>query len=66
MENTNLISRFMTIAFLIIFLTGVTYGQSIVTTYHDFLTKTKKADVYQVDANGVKNGWYKYYREDGF
>jgi antitoxin component YwqK of YwqJK toxin-antitoxin module len=34
------------------------------TTYYDW-NKTKKKEVYQVDANGERNGTYKNYDEDG-
>lgn len=43
----------------------ITHGQKTVTTFHDW-QKTRKMEVYQSDANGVKNGSYKYYDEDGF
>jgi uncharacterized protein len=40
------------------------FAQKQVTTFHDF-KKTKKSEVYQVNANGIKNGTYISYTEDG-
>jgi antitoxin component YwqK of YwqJK toxin-antitoxin module len=39
-------------------------AQKLITTYHD-LKKTKKAEVYQVDASGTKNGPYKSFDQNG-
>lgn len=50
--------------FALMFLWNLGYAQTIMTTYYDW-NKTKKKEVYQVDANGERNGSYKNYDEDG-
>jgi antitoxin component YwqK of YwqJK toxin-antitoxin module len=50
--------------FALMILWNLGYAQTLKTTYYDW-NKTKKMEVYQVDANGERNGTYKNYDEDG-
>lgn len=52
--------------FLLLFCLGsnLAFGQRTLATYYDW-QKTQKKEVYQVDANGERNGIYKNYDEDG-
>lgn len=52
----------LTVLLAIVLATAV--AQTSRTTYYD-LAKTKKKEVYQVDANGSRHGSYKNYDEDG-
>lgn len=49
---------------LLCLISNFVFAQNSVTTYYDF-HKTLKKEVYQVDANGERNGISKYYDEKG-
>jgi antitoxin component YwqK of YwqJK toxin-antitoxin module len=59
--KTNILFVLLAISFIA---GGNLKAQKTITTYHDY-KKTKKSEVFQVDASGEKNGPYKSYDERG-